>query len=127
MEAAAADVEALLTVSATGERVEGRPFTWVASEVFVSGDLLGDLLLMTGFGGGIKESPLLGFAAGSGDILLGDLLPSWILDACNTVPLLGLGDFGFTSLLEPLVPTPLLLFTSVLLSLLWSLEASLLP
>ena len=82
---------------------------------------LGDLLLLTGLGGGIRDSSCIGFEADSGDILLGDFLPSFSLGAGNSVPLLGLGDFDLTSLLT----RPLLLFTKPLLSLLRSSEASL--
>ena len=63
--------------------------------------LLGDLLLTTGFGGGIRDSSWNGFSAGSGDILLGDCLRSFSLGA-GSVSLLGRGDFDLTFLLEPL-------------------------
>ena len=87
--------------------------------------LLGDLLLITGLGGGIRDSSCVGFEADSGDILLGDFLPSFSLGAGNSVPLLGLGDFDLTSLLTEEAARPLLLFTKPLLSLLRSSEASL--
>ena len=63
----------------------------------------------------------------SGDILLGDFLPSFSLGAVNSVPLPGLGDLDFTSLLDPLTEAAklLLLFAKPLLSLLRSSEASL--
>ena len=86
--------------------------------------LLGDLLLITGLGGGIRDSSWIGFTGDSGDILLGDFLPSFSLGAGNSVPLLGLGDFDLTSLLTE-AARPLLLFTKPLLSLLRSSEASL--
>ena len=85
---------------------------------------LGDLLLLTGLGGGIRDSSCIDFEADSGDILLGDFLPSFSLGAGNSVPLLGLGDFDLTSLLTE-AARPLLLFTKPLLSLLRSSEASL--
>ena len=150
MEAAAAEVEGLLTVSATGDRAVGRALTGPAASCLLlsgsclcfaptspAGDcvglllitgssgeegLLGDLRLPTGLGGGINEPSLLGFASGSGDILLGDFFPSLNLDAGISEPLLGLGDFDLTSLLDPLeeAARPLLLFASPLLSLLRS-------
>ena len=85
--------------------------------------LLGDLLLITGLGGGIRDSSWIGFVSDSGDILLGDFLPSFSLGA----PLPGLGDLDFTSLLDPLTEAAklLLLFAKPLLSLLLSSEASL--
>ena len=148
MEAAAAEVEGLLTVSATGDRAVGRALTGPAASCLLlsgsclcfapisAGDcvglllltggsgeegLLGDLRLPTGLGGGIIDSSLLGFAADSGEILLGDFLPSLNLGAGISEPLLGLGDFDLTSLLDPLeAARPLLLFASPLLSLLRS-------
>ena len=149
MEAAAAEVEGLLTVSATGDRAVGRALTGPAASCLLvsssclcfaptsAGDCvglllltggsgeegpLGDLRLPTGLGGGIIDSSLLGFAADSGEILLGDFLPSLNLGAGISEPLLGLGDFDLTSLLDPLTEAarPLLLFASPLLSLLLS-------
>ena len=89
--------------------------------------LLGDLLLITGLGGGIRDSSWIGFVSDSGDILLGDFLPSFSLGAGNSVPLPDLGDLDFTSLLDPLTEAAklLLLFAKPLLSLLRSSEASL--
>ena len=88
---------------------------------------LGDLLLLTGLGGGIRDSSCIDFEADSGDILLGDFLPSFSLGAGNSVPLPGLGDFDFTSFLDLLTEAAklLLLFSKPLLSLLLSSEVSL--
>ena len=149
MEAAAAEVEGLLTVSATGDLAVVRALTGPAASCLLVSDSclcfapaspagdcvglllltggsgeegLGDLRLPTGLGGGINDSSLLGFAADSGEILLGDFLPSLNLGAGISEPLLGLGDFGLTSLLDPLARAarPLPLFASPLLSLLRS-------